>query len=527
MTPGKQSKKGLPNARPALEFKTPKEAPVLGVFIPFGQYDAYLEWAADVATENCKLETANGEGSSDTDDLPDPADIFKKRRKTTGGDLDSSEQESKIRTSGIQKREPQPQRTHSNNDQANETPDIEITGHIAAPPLSLPRSSSRFSGSVGNFHLRRSSQSLASSLNGTDAAHRTLQHQRSTQGRHGALSVASTPTTTAEFEPLDPERLRQAMKIGGSSKIATAHLASLTSNVAENIIIHPVPTRSVHELLAMSNKEGAGTMSSFWSTFEQLDMHHATISVAIHKFEQGVFKTAHEATLLSESNVLLDHFSGNKIIAKRPYFIDKQKFTRLSVTDELADIGNECNVIIWADALLELVYAFMHSVIEKKKEMPPFSTPLLRFARTGYAYVVAPEGSAAATKSSLKALRNQGSVSPSILLGYLLEEKIEGNFVKYIHNGDPSPLLMPTDPEYPVADFLCFTQHVQYVETGNLAFVSDYQDAGDLLTDPQILTHWYVLFSLRTLNGNPNMRPVTSMWYGLAPFDAIEDEDEA
>ncbi|KAJ2923679.1 hypothetical protein H1R20_g13414, partial [Candolleomyces eurysporus] len=263
-------------------------------------------------------------------------------------------------------------------------------------------------------------------------------------------------------------------------------------------------------------------------------MYHATIAITIHKFEQGAFKTAHEATLLLESNILLDHFSRNKIIAKRPYFKEKQKFMRLSVTDELADIGNECNIILWADALLELVYAFMASVIDKKKEKPPFSAPLLRFTRTGYAYVVAPEGSATATKSSLKALRNRGSVSPSILLGYLLEEKIEGHFVKYIHNGDPSPLLMPTNPEYPVAEFLCFTQHVQYVETGKLAFVSDYQGAGDLLTDPQILTHCdltvstfgegnvaegFLAFEKKHIC-NDHCR-----WYGLAPFDVIDVED--
>ncbi|KAJ7222040.1 hypothetical protein C8J57DRAFT_1536430 [Mycena rebaudengoi] len=38
------------------------------------------------------------------------------------------------------------------------------------------------------------------------------------------------------------------------------------------------------------------------------------------------------------------------------------------------------------------------------------------------------------------------------------------------------------------ADFLSFTQHVQYWTTYKLAFVSDYQGGNTLLTDPQILT---------------------------------------
>ncbi|KAJ7588447.1 hypothetical protein C8J56DRAFT_1080475 [Mycena floridula] len=44
------------------------------------------------------------------------------------------------------------------------------------------------------------------------------------------------------------------------------------------------------------------------------------------------------------------------------------------------------------------------------------------------------------------------------------------------------------DEGYDIAAFLCFCQHVQYLKTDGLAYLSDYQGAGDLLTDPQIMT---------------------------------------
>jgi len=40
---------------------------------------------------------------------------------------------------------------------------------------------------------------------------------------------------------------------------------------------------------------------------------------------------------------------------------------------------------------------------------------------------------------------------------------------------NPLSLLDEDDSGYDLALFLAFTQHVQYVKTGSLAFVSDYQ----------------------------------------------------
>ena len=58
-----------------------------------------------------------------------------------------------------------------------------------------------------------------------------------------------------------------------------------------------------------------------------------------------------------------------------------------------------------------------------------------------------------------------------------IEPSRKGSFIKYINNGAASPLgnTNITAAHRRRAEFLCFTQHVQYALTGKLAFVSDYQ----------------------------------------------------
>ncbi|KAJ6488758.1 hypothetical protein C8R45DRAFT_827125, partial [Mycena sanguinolenta] len=61
---------------------------------------------------------------------------------------------------------------------------------------------------------------------------------------------------------------------------------------------------------------------------------------------------------------------------------------------------------------------------------------------------------------------------------YLVEEFIEGGsdtFVKFVHNGDANPLLDAGDELYYIAEFLCFTQHLDYFKTDGTVFLSDLQ----------------------------------------------------
>jgi hypothetical protein len=61
---------------------------------------------------------------------------------------------------------------------------------------------------------------------------------------------------------------------------------------------------------------------------------------------------------------------------------------------------------------------------------------------------------------------------------FLLEEVIgkdEGQFQKYMNNVSPIPPQFADKKDEERAQFLAFTQHVQYFKMKKLAFVSDYQ----------------------------------------------------
>ena len=96
---------------------------------------------------------------------------------------------------------------------------------------------------------------------------------------------------------------------------------------------------------------------------------------------------------------------------------------------------------------------------------PPFDIPRVRFVDAGLALSYAP----GVTRYS-----KVGSIHTA----FLIEEFIKGgnnNLIKYIHNSSATPLLDPDEEGYELALFFSFAQHVQYVKTGGLAFISDFQ----------------------------------------------------
>jgi hypothetical protein len=131
----------------------------------------------------------------------------------------------------------------------------------------------------------------------------------------------------------------------------------------------------------------------------------------------------------------------------------------------LPKLFREGNVLYWAKVLLGLVYDFIDRALAASPEPPPFKIPHVRFVEAGLALSYC-QGT------------NGKSKTGSTRAAFLLEEVIDGGddgFIKFIHNMDCNPLLDPEDYGYDFALFLAFTQHVQYVKTGGLAFISDYQ----------------------------------------------------
>ncbi|KAH9476800.1 hypothetical protein JR316_0010715 [Psilocybe cubensis] len=117
-------------------------------------------------------------------------------------------------------------------------------------------------------------------------------------------------------------------------------------------------------------------------------------------------------------------------------------------------VSIELNCLGWASALMELVY-------QKKRTrgVPPFTIPVMRYVNSGLAI----------------SKTNNANV-------YLLEEYIESKsptgdawFVKYLNNSSAHPVYFANPEQNEWSQFLSFAQHIQYIETKGLAFVSDFQ----------------------------------------------------
>ncbi|KAF8424003.1 hypothetical protein L210DRAFT_3653609 [Boletus edulis BED1] len=202
----------------------------------------------------------------------------------------------------------------------------------------------------------------------------------------------------------------------------------------------------------------------------------------------GAFKTAQaiELTLFPLRSSGIGCIASHSIAGKRPYLnptggIGRRPYIRFSMGDESRRLYREANVLYWAMALLDFSYEYIDQCIADAEEPPPFDIPRLRFVEAGLLFAYAADRA--------DSTQGPGSKSGTVATTYLAEEIIDGDFFKYIHNGSASPRLFSDPMADDIAEFLAFTQHVQYNKTGGLVYVSDYQGSTTLLTDPQILTH--------------------------------------
>ncbi|KAG1750360.1 uncharacterized protein EDB91DRAFT_1024717, partial [Suillus paluster] len=157
----------------------------------------------------------------------------------------------------------------------------------------------------------------------------------------------------------------------------------------------------------------------------------------------GGFKTAHAGwlTLMSPPTAGLGSRAQHDVVVKRPFYKVYPKSTpasldyrigRFALTDELPKLFREANVLYWAKALLGLVYNVIDRAVAGASQPPPFDIPRVRFVEAGLALSYYQDGSKPASKAALARA------------GFLLEEVIDSgdeDFVKYIHNMDPNPLL--------------------------------------------------------------------------------------
>jgi hypothetical protein len=118
----------------------------------------------------------------------------------------------------------------------------------------------------------------------------------------------------------------------------------------------------------------------------------------------------------------------------------------------------ELAVLVFGRALLEFVYKWISKRTPGNKVTIPI--PQFKFVEAGYGI----EGEEVANCQA-----------------FLIEEWIDasetaqGKFRKYVNNNLPRPVENLDEGDNYRTQFLCFTQHVQYVEFKKLAFISNYQ----------------------------------------------------
>lgn len=208
---------------------------------------------------------------------------------------------------------------------------------------------------------------------------------------------------------------------------------------------------------------------------------------------KGTFKTATAASLEFDSaapstglgSVRINGAARIPVALKRPFLLKPapkrnglrvstaSTVSRMGFADEQHAVSGEAKLLVWANALLTFTYAFIFNYLDHNDvQVPPgiddfrATIPSFRFVQAGVAVALKPlEIGAAGTLSSQRAT-------------YLLEEMLPGgqsDFVKYMNNAQATSILEPDDPDYHLAEFLMFVQHVQYEITHGTAYLSDFQ----------------------------------------------------
>ena len=126
---------------------------------------------------------------------------------------------------------------------------------------------------------------------------------------------------------------------------------------------------------------------------------------------------------------------------------------------QVTKLSAKINCLCWASALMGIVYDFVDKHISMHGK-PSFVIPRMCFMKSGLAIV--------------------DSICDTYMVEEVIDEAIDGMFVKYIGNGSVKPYDFLDKAATYRAEFLTFSQHVQYLKTKGLAFIGDFQ--GMLIT---------------------------------------------
>jgi hypothetical protein len=154
----------------------------------------------------------------------------------------------------------------------------------------------------------------------------------------------------------------------------------------------------------------------------------------------------------------------NSVVIKQCFYncVATGKILPYENHSQVTKLSLEINCLRWASALMGLVYDYIDRYTAEHGPAP-FMVPRMHFVKNALAVV-------------------QDSCD-TFLLEEVIDEGVEGSFIKYIGNGLAKPFDFLDDEEMHRAKFLCFCQHLQYVKTKRNAYVGDFQGGLERSTD--------------------------------------------
>lgn len=229
----------------------------------------------------------------------------------------------------------------------------------------------------------------------------------------------------------------------------------------------------------------------------------------------GSFKTAHPGSLVTHSVAPAHMYNAstrtpaashdplapirpflNKTVCVKQVFRKGEKdktLKRYKSLPELSRIWLEVLCLKWGSAALSMVYHWMERQ-QRMLELSEITFPQMIFVR------------------SMMAVATIGSESRTFLIEEFIDFHTEGPFIKYINNALPHPNEILVDDDLDRAEFLCFTQHVQWLKTHQMMFTSDYQGMCTIIVigfrahQSNLLNRWQDLVNR---SSNPNVIKVS------------------
>ncbi|KAG1817537.1 uncharacterized protein BJ212DRAFT_1270185, partial [Suillus subaureus] len=123
------------------------------------------------------------------------------------------------------------------------------------------------------------------------------------------------------------------------------------------------------------------------------------------------------------------------------------KIGHFAPKDESAKLFREANILYWAKALLGLIHNVIDHAVTGTSEPIPFDISCVHFVGGGLALSCYQDSSKPAFKVA--------SAHACFLLEEVINER-DNDFIKYIYNMDPNPLLDPDESRYDFTLFLSF-----------------------------------------------------------------------